>query len=153
MDIYVGPCDLGSGVFAARGFEAGETILRLEGAVISLADALAKGDTAANVVQIGETDYIDVVAPAVFLNHACEPNAGIADDLVLIALRTIQTGEEIRFDYSTTMLEEMWTMKCYCGSPNCRGVIRDFTELPRDTQDEYLRLGVVQSFIRRRLSL
>ena len=56
-------------------------------------------------------------------------------------------GEEIRFDYSTTMLERAWELNCACGSPRCRGLIQDFDLLPIALQTFYLRLGIVQNFI------
>jgi hypothetical protein len=45
------------------------------------------------------------------------------------------------------MSEDNWTMECRCGAPNCRGIIRDFAELPSDLQRHYLDMHVVQSFI------
>jgi hypothetical protein len=45
------------------------------------------------------------------------------------------------------MSEDNWTMECRCGAPNCRGIIRDFGELPVDLQRRYLDMRIVQSFI------
>lgn len=149
--VFVRQCEIGRGLFAGRHFAAGEEILRFSGVLISLADVLAKGDEQSNALQVGDTSYIDIGAPGVFGNHSCEPNAGIRNDRVLIALRPIQHGEEIRYDYSTTMWEGIWTMPCMCGSAQCRRVVRDFPELPAEVQAEYLRLRVVQRFIVRRL--
>lgn len=104
--IFVANCELGRGLFAARGFAAGETILRFTGPLIGLADAIAKGDTEGNPLQVSPTDYIDLEPPGVFANHSCEPNAGIRDNTILVALQLITVGEEIRYDYSTTMWED-----------------------------------------------
>jgi len=149
--VFVAQCDLGRGLFAGRAFATGEAILRFEGPVITLADAIAKGDDQSNPLQIGDTLYLDIQPPGVFANHSCDPNTGITDDRVLVALRPIAVGEELRYDYSTTMWEGIWTMQCRCGSPKCRGVIDDFPELPAELRAAYLRLGVVQGFIVRRL--
>jgi hypothetical protein len=65
----------------------------------------------------------------------------------LHALRPIQTGEEICFDYSTSMGEENWTMKCECGSSQCRGIVRDFKLIPVLYQHRYIMLGVVPDFL------
>ena len=86
-----------------------------------------------------------------FVNHSCEPNVGITDDLTLVTLRPIEKDEEIRFDYSTTMYERYYTMSCDCGSKICRGTIEDFDLLPDHLQKRYLKLGIVQSFIRDRV--
>jgi hypothetical protein len=149
--IYVAQCDVGRGVFAGKDFAAWEEILRFSGPSISFADTLAKGEDAANPLQVGDDEYLDIGAPGVLVNHSCAPNAGIIEDRVLVALRPIARGEEIRYDYSTTMWEDCWTMDCLCGSARCRGVVRDFPTLPAEIQAEYLRLGVVQGYIVRRL--
>jgi hypothetical protein len=98
-------------------------------------------------IQIGQDRYLDTQAPAVYVNHSCEPNAGIRDDHQMVALTLIPKGREIRFDYSTTMQEQSFTMQCLCGAPTCRGIVRDFSSLPRKTRDRYLRMRIVVSFI------
>ena len=87
--------------------------------------------------------------PDRYLNHSCDPNAGIVDNRRLVAIRAIAAGEEIRFDYSTTMAEDFWTLECRCGSPLCRGTVTDFRLLPSEVKQRYLELGVVQGFIAR----
>lgn len=149
--VYVADCQFGRGVFARQDFAPGDEILRFRGPHLSLTDALAKGTDQANALQIDDALYLDTEAPAVFVNHSCEPNAGIVQDHILIALRPITRSEEIQFDYSTTMWEGFWTMRCLCGSQRCRGIVRDFPELPAHLQDEYLEAGIVQQFIVRRL--
>jgi len=150
-NVFVARCDLDNGLFAARDFAPREQIVRFKGRIITLAEALAKGDHQGNPLQIGQEIYLDIEAPAVFANHSCDPNAGIINDRQLVALRPITRGQEIRYDYSTTMWEGMWTMRCKCGASACRGTIRDFPELPEDVQEYYLREGIVQKFIRSRL--
>ena len=150
--VYLADCALGRGVFAARHFALGERILEFTGPVISLAEAIAKGDAEANPLQFEEELYLDLLPPAVFLNHSCAPNTGIADERSLVALREILPDEELRFDYSTTMHEDHWTMACRCGAANCRGVVADFRLLPHERQQHYLQLGIVQPFIVRALN-
>jgi hypothetical protein len=139
-------------VFATRAFSEGEEILRFDGPVVSLVQALERGEHQANVLQIGPELYVDIGEPAVLVNHHCDPNAGLLNDSLLIALRPIRDGEEICYDYSTTMWEDIWTMPCHCGSGICRGLISDFPTLPISTQERYLKRGVVQGFIQRRLA-
>ena len=91
--------------------------------------------------------YIDTQAPAVFVNHSCDPNAGIRNDENMVALRDIAAGEEVRFDYSTTMEEQSFTMQCLCGLPQCRHVIKDFSTLPQHLKERYLDLRIVMNFI------
>jgi len=66
-----------------------------------------------------------------FINHSCDPNceAVIEDNRVFIdALRTIEPGEELLYDYQYERdgePEESWDRlyACECGAPNCRGTI------------------------------
>jgi hypothetical protein len=148
--IYVAQCDLGWGLFAATNITPYVPILLLTGPIISAAQARDKGTQSGNPLQIGIDEYIDLDPPGVYLNHSCEPNAAIVRDRVLISLRAIRQDEELRFDYSTTMSEDDWTMECRCGAVTCRGTIRDFECLPPDMGKRYLAEGIVQSFIRRR---
>lgn len=149
--VYIADCALGRGLFAARQIAPGERILRFTGPVISLEGTIAKGETEANPLQFDEDRYFDLTPPAVFLNHSCKPNTGITVNFWLIALREIAPDEELRFDYSTTMHENRWTMVCRCGAPECRGIVVDFRLLPRERRQHYLDLGIVQPFIVRSL--
>jgi len=144
--IFIADCALGRGLFAAQAFAANETILRFTGPLIGLDAFIAMGEAEeANPLQVCPTDYIDLEPPGVFGNHSCEPNAGIRDDVVLVALRPIAAGEEVRCDYSTTMWEddEPWTMLCRCGTASCRGVVDQFPTLPYELQARYLALKIV----------
>jgi hypothetical protein len=153
--LEVGRSAFGRGLFARQPFQPGQPILVFTGPVLNHAEVLALGEDQAYALQIGPDEYMDTMAPGRYTNHSCDPNAGIMNDRVLIALRPIVPGEEIRFDYSTTMSEDHWTMECRCGEPFCRRVILDFHHLPPIAQNRYLQLGVVQRFIvdevRRRL--
>ncbi len=139
--------NLGRGIHARLPVGVGETILEFDGPVATHDEILALGDAQAYALQVGPDRYIDTRPPGRFTNHSCEPNAGIAGDRLLVALRHIGPGEEIQFDYSTTMSENHWTMVCRCGRPRCRRTIADFHLLPFALQAHYVGLGVVQSFI------
>jgi hypothetical protein len=145
--IYVAQCKLDQGLFAGRDFAEGELIFQFTGPVIDFSDTVAKGDKQSHPLQIGPTEYIDIAAPCVFINHSCEPNAGIRDTCDVYALREIRQDEEIQFDYSTTMSENSWTMQCLCGTPSCRGIIGDFHDLSENLQHRYLSMKIVQPFI------
>jgi uncharacterized protein len=66
-----------------------------------------------------------------FINHSCDPNceAVIEENRVYIdALRTIQPGEELLYDYQYErdgVPDASWERlyACHCGAPNCRGTI------------------------------
>jgi hypothetical protein len=145
--VVVGRSAIGRGVFASRYFEPGQPMLTLGGRVLATPEVLSLGADRAYALQIGAAEFLDLTPPGRYLNHSCDPNAGILDDRVLIALRPIVPGEEIRFDYSTAMREDHWTMECRCGEYLCRRVVLDFHHLPPITQNRYLQLGIVQRFI------
>ena len=144
-------CELGRGVFADRFYRAGDEILRFEGRTVPAQIVAAMGDDECYMIQIGPDLYLEPEAPGRYTNHSCMPNAAIKDDRRLVALVDIPANQQICFDYSTTMSENNWTMTCRCGAVDCRGIIRDFGDLPADLQRRYLDLGVVQSFIVREM--
>ena len=68
------------------------------------------------------------IADGVFnVNHSCEPSCGFRGQISMVALRDIEPGEQITFDYTMTDVErpeELWEpMKCLCGTASCRGNI------------------------------
>ncbi len=58
------------------------------------------------------------------INHSCDPNAWL-DGLDVVARRDIGKGEEIRMDYATYGGNILSPFECTCGSPECRGRIRE----------------------------
>lgn len=137
----------GLGLFASADIRAGTTILIFTGEVLHLDEVLLSGWDECYPLQVGPNTYLDLDARSRIVNHSCSPNAGLRSDRILVALRDIRFGEEICYDYSSTMSERRWTMKCRCGAANCRGTVGDFHQLPMPLQEHYLHLGVVQSFI------
>ena len=142
----------GNGVYAGRAFHVGEELLHFSGEFFNLAQV--------KVLRQTLPDYYLQIGPDLFVgpsggmddmfNHSCDPNAkiNIQDrDVWLSALRDIAPGEQVCFDYSTMMCGDDETMECGCGSPLCRGVIRDFPSLPKELQDHYIALGAVPAHI------
>jgi len=60
---------------------------------------------------IGEGDYV---------NHSCNPNAGLSGQIGLVAMRDIQVGEEVCFDYAMSDTMPYDEFECLCGAPTCR---------------------------------
>jgi len=63
---------------------------------------------------IGEGDYV---------NHSCNPNAGLSGQIGLVAMRDIKVGEEVCFDYAMCDTMPYDEFECDCGSKNCRGQV------------------------------
>ena len=155
--VFVGPARLGRGLFAGRTFAPGETIIRITGRVLDHRVLWNRGGRfAANCLRFGPETYLDPGdSPGRFVNHSCEPNAGIGkanNRLFLFAARRIRARQEILIDYSTTIGDDdIWTMRCRCGARACRRVVKRFGSLPLDTQRGYLRGGLVPGYIVRTL--
>ncbi len=139
-------CEVGSGLFAARMVAAGETILTFHGPTLTLPEVRRKGALAANALQVTRELYLDLEEPGRLLNHSCAPNVGVFADVEVRALREIAVDEELCFDYSTTV-GDGWTMRCLCGEPACRGVVRAFLTLPPELRMPHLVRGSVQRFL------
>lgn len=58
----------------------------------------------------------------IFSNHSCEPNIGPSGQIVFVAMREIESGEELTHDWAMTDDDDSSTV-CRCGAPTCRGTI------------------------------
>ncbi|XP_047327985.1 histone-lysine N-methyltransferase ASHH2-like isoform X2 [Impatiens glandulifera] len=84
-----------------------------------------------------------------FINHSCEPNCRTEKWMVngevcigLFAVRDINKGEEVTFDYNYVRVFGAAAKKCVCGSSLCRGYIggdrsNDELIVQDDSDEEY----------------
>ena len=79
------------------------------------------------ISEIGEGLYLASLphepnSPDDFMNHSCDPNVGMADEVTLVARRDIVAGEELTADYAMWSTDPDWVLHtpCNCGSPLCR---------------------------------
>jgi SET domain-containing protein len=146
MNFVVQHCQTGRGVFATRAIPAGSVIMNYTGPLLKY------GQTSPTTLalQIGPDLYMGESGQADdFVNHCCDPNAGMkidGTDVRLVAIRDITPGEQITFDYSTTMDEDDFEFDCLCGSSACRGRIRDFKHLPGVLRRRYADAGIVPGY-------
>ncbi|MDP1547883.1 MAG: SET domain-containing protein-lysine N-methyltransferase [Anaerolineales bacterium] len=56
-----------------------------------------------------------------FVNHSCNPNAGLSGQIGLVAMRDIKIGEEVCFDYAMCDTMPYDEFDCLCGASTCRG--------------------------------
>lgn len=145
----------GVGVFAARRFSPGDIVMMdFDGdyydQVLSYAELRANNIELKYPLQVGP-DLFRIPAGTIddFTNHSCEPNTGIrlyARGAVILAIRRIEVHDEITFDYSTYLNNPYERIICRCGARSCRGVIGNFSTLPKNLQQRYLALGIVGDF-------
>jgi cephalosporin-C deacetylase len=147
--LTVRPCDTGHGVFATASIPADSDLIRYHGPLLRYAQT--SPETLA--VQVGPDLYLGASGgPDDFVNHSCSPNAGLVivgedgADVRLVALRDIKPGEQVTFDYSTTMDEDDFEFDCRCGAAGCRGRMRDFKHLPAELKQRYAERGVVPAY-------
>lgn len=115
----------GWGVYARERVQAGELLTVWSGEVVA-GDQLPRLAAAgySYSVQVEENLYLVTMREpetADFLNHCCNPNAGVSGQLALVALRDIAPGEEVCLDYAMTDGSPYDEFPCACGVPHCRG--------------------------------
>ena len=111
---------------------------RLQSSEVQIADDL-------HLVALTDEEYEPVM---LFLNHSCEPNVGFADNVVLVAMRDIEAGEELTTDY--TLFDDYdGAMDCDCGRPACRGTINGKDWQRAELQEKYR--GYFSWYLARRL--
>ena len=87
--------------------------------------------------------------PGDFINHSCTPNAGLSSSISLVAMRDIEIGEEICFDYAMSDGSPYDEFDCACASLHCRGrVTGDDWRLPK-LQARYA--GYFSPYLQRRI--
>jgi hypothetical protein len=142
----------GAGVFAMENISQRRVIHVLAGESISIKELIQRinsGTEAPNdPLQIGMRIYIDLDVLSRTFNHSCSPNAGLRKQSELFALRTILKGEQITFDYSTTIAPTLWRMRCRCGSATCRKIIGDVRSIPDEQLSFYRAHGALQNYMK-----
>lgn len=146
----------GLGVFAAKPFEEGETVMvDADGdyydQVFSYQGLNAIRFPVENTLQVG-IDRFKLPTGSIddFTNHSCDPNTGIRlipSGTIILALRHIAEHEELTYDYSTYLNNPYESMRCHCGVASCRGIVGNFNTLPKDLQERYRKWGIVGDFV------
>ncbi len=133
----------GRGLFAVEPIHAGEVVAVKGGHVVdaptlaALPPKLRESDVqiadALYLAALTEDEYEDVM---LFINHSCGPNVGFAGNIVLVAMRDIENGEELTTDYAFFDPSGV-RMECRCGHPSCRRVVSGDDWRRPDLQERY----------------
>ena len=138
----------GFGVFALRRIRKGTTITEYLGDRVSHEEAdsrYADKDPSDNHTFLFTVDSKTVIDGGVggndarFINHGCDPNcesASLNKRIYVEAVRTIQPGEELAYDYQIQRdpddppdVDEIFA--CRCGAEKCRGSMLVAPKKPR----------------------
>ena len=130
----------GKGVFCVAPIAKGATVIEYKGETVSWKEALRRHPhDPANpdhtfYFHLDDVHVIDGKVngnSARWINHSCRPNCEAEEDdgrIFIVALRRLQPGEELFFDYGL-VLDERQTAKvrkryeCRCGARACRGTM------------------------------
>lgn len=135
----------GKGLYAIKKIRRGEMIARFDGPFY---DGRFDGwteDLLNHTIQCGKSLWRDSKGIARWINHSCEPNCGIKRRFDIVAMRDIEKGEHITWDYEMTEKSWWWRMKCKCGAQSCRKVIGNYSRLPKELRKKYK--GYISSWL------
>jgi SET domain-containing protein len=145
----------GRGLYARAMISKGEIAVVKGGYVLTRAQRDEIGEELGpSEIQVTDDLFIGPATKAeregamMHLNHSCEPNLGLQGQIVHVALRDIDPGEELTLDYAM-MDNEAYEMPCRCGAKTCRGTITGFDWKKPEIQRKYD--GYFSWYIQRRI--
>lgn len=125
LEVRAAPEKGGFAVYAREAVAKDEMLVGWGGHVVTLDEVLAlPPDERGHTIQVDDLLYLAPIGmeePADYVNHSCNPNAGIRGQIILVAMRPIAAGEEITFDYAMSDSSSFDEFECACGAPTCRG--------------------------------
>jgi uncharacterized protein len=125
----------GRGVYAAQFISEGTRIIEYTGERVSW-EAAPDDENDPHTFNFG-LENGDVINPEVggndarWINHSCNPNCEAVEEhdrVFIYAMRNIQKGEELLYDYRLQIDEPITEASrkkfaCHCGASNCRGTL------------------------------
>ena len=132
----------GRDVVASRAIPAGEVIVIWSGIPMSTAQVEALPEREKDFILQTDDDVflvtpLDELCTADFVNHSCRPNCGLRDAVTLVAMRNIDVGESITFDYAMSDANSIVEFECRCGADECRGRVTGSDWMLQDLQARY----------------
>ena len=133
----------GRGLFAREPFAEGEVVCVKGGYVFDRATLKSMPDWYGSAeIQVAEDLFIGPLSEEeregsmIFSNHSCEPNIGVRGQIVFVALRPVEAGEELTHDWATTD-DDDYELDCRCGAAACRKVITGQDWRKSELQEKY----------------
>lgn len=148
----------GRGVFATALIKRGEIIVRWGGTVYTTQQLLNGETNEQTACQIDDNHYIASPVTAKqdeedFMNHSCDPNTWMDDEVTISAKRDIKPGEEITADYALWVADPGFIIiaDCRCGSLLCRKKITGDDWKLKEVQERYK--GHFPPYLEKRIKL
>ena len=131
----------GSGSFATSKISKGEIVASFGGNVINQIELMNySADRVSRSLQLNSDTYLlsgAVPEAGDMINHSCAPNCGMAGTSSVQALRDIEIGEELSFDYAMSDSSQYDEYNCACGKEECREKITGMDWQKKDLQAKY----------------
>jgi len=114
-------------MFTHKSIKAGEVVVVWGGLVFTELEKIVGKAKPHTIAAIDEGLYLaapldDSDSPDDFMNHSCDPNIWMDDEVTLVARRDITAGEELTADYAMWEADLNWILHkpCNCGTALCR---------------------------------
>jgi hypothetical protein len=131
----------GRGSMAVEPIDAGEVIAAFGGRCLTRDEfELLPVGQQVRSIQIEERLFLAGPVepePADFINHSCDPNCGMSGSTVVVALRDIEPGDMLTYDYATSDGCDYDEFECACGSVVCRGKVTGYDWMLPELQLRY----------------
>jgi hypothetical protein len=147
----------GDGLFAVGAIPAGTVVCAKAGHIIDRRTLAAH----AAVIRGAETQIDDdlflaplgadeVEASMMNVNHSCEPNLGVAGNMLYVTMREVAADEELTLDYAMFASGTTQEFACSCGTPRCRKTISNEDWRRPELQQRYR--GYFSWYLARRIA-
>lgn len=143
----------GYGIFATQPIQSGELLVMWGGSIVS-GDRLRDLSEIAqrHSIQVEENLFLapyELPEPGDFVNHSCDPNAGLSGQAGLVSLCKINVGDEVCYDYAMSDGSPYDEFSCACGSWSCRRRVTGNDWMIADLQRKYA--GYFSPYLARRI--
>lgn len=137
----------GDGVFTNKKIAKGEKVMEFGGESISKEKAFSGEYRSRSIWAVDRKYYLALPKSDThesldeYINHSCDANTWLVDEVTIVARRDIETGEEITLDQGIWNFEDSaYTDNqepCFCGVKDCRKVLTQNDWKIPDVQEKY----------------
>ena len=119
----------GRSLVAKCDLAAGTVVAKFDGPLVASFAEVPEQEVRYAIL-IGPDQWLIPHSAARFINHACDPNCRVNDELEVVTRRPVKKGDELTISYNTATPEEIlplwderWSFRCQCGLTECRGMV------------------------------